>query len=368
MTLKAAVVSLGSISSQWTIKAMKNYFRVVDDIEINDMDVILGTGKPVILYKGHPLEEYDCVYIKGSFRHATLARAMASALKDKTYMPIDPTAFTVVHDKLLTQLKLQQSGLPMPKTYLAANPEAAKKILEHEISYPVIMKFPQGTHGKGVMFAESYPAASSILDALTALNQPFLIQEYIETEGSDIRVFVIGDKVAASMKRTAKEGEKRANIHSGGKGEPAMIDAYTKKIALQAAKTIGAEICGVDVLESIKGPKIIEINISPGLQGITQYTGIDVADEIAKFLFKKAQEFSEKKKKNLTADIIKDLTIGTGIGKEIITNLDFRGGRILLPEMVTKETGFKEEEEFIIKVEKGKAVVERLSKGKDEVK
>ena len=195
-----------------------------------------------------------------------------------------------------------------------------------------------------------------------------MIQEYIETEGSDIRVFVIGDKVAASMKRTAKEGEKRANIHSGGKGEPAMIDAYTKKIALQAAKTIGAEICGVDVLESIKGPKIIEINISPGLQGITQYTGIDVADEIAKFLFKKAQEFSEKKKKNLTADIIKDLTIGTGIGKEIITNLDFRGGRILLPEMVTKETGFKEEEEFIIKVEKGKAVVERLSKGKDEVK
>jgi len=363
MTLKAAVISLESLSSKWTVKAMKNYFRVVDHLNIKDIDVTLGTGDPEILHKGNPLEEYDCIFIKGSFRYANLARSITSIIRDESYLPIESTAFTIVHDKLLTQLKLQQSGLPMPKTYLAATPAAAKKILE-SVDYPIIMKFPQGTQGKGVMFAESFPAASSMLDALTALKQPFLIQEYVETEGTDTRVIVVGDKVIACMRRIAKPGEKRSNFHAGGKCEAVQTDSHTKKIAIEAAKALGVDICGVDILEGPKGPMIIEVNVSPGLQGITSATKIDIADKIAKYLYKRTKEFSAQKKKTGAAEILKEIG-EAGTAKEIITNLDFRGERILLPEVITKESKFDDKEELILRVEKGKLVIEKSNIGKE---
>ena len=329
-------------------------------LSIRDIDVTLGAKKSEILYKGKPLDEYDCIFIKGSFRYAALSKAITTLIGSESYMPIDAEAFTLVHDKLLTQLKLEQSRIPMPKTYLAATPEAAKKILE-EIHYPIIMKFPQGTHGKGVMFAESFPAASSMLDALTALKQPFLIQEYIETEGSDIRAIVVGDKVVAAMKRIAKKGEKRSGIHTGGKGEATQLDNYTKKIAVQAAKSVGAEVCGVDILEGPKGPMVIELNISPGLQGITKATGINIADKIAKYLHKKTKEFVAEKKGTEAKEMIEEMTSAEP-GKEIIMGLDFRGERILLPAVVTKETKFGEDDEVSVKVEKDRSEERRVGK------
>ena len=361
MILKAGVINLGSMSSKMTIKAMKNYFREVDDINIKELDVTLSAGNPLILYKGEPLEDYDCLLVKGSFRYATLLHAVTSILKGKAYMPIEAEAFTIVHDKLLTQLKLQQKEIPMPKTYLAATPEAAKKILE-QVHYPIIMKFPQGTQGKGVMFAESFAAASSMLDALTALRQPFLLQEYIETEGSDLRAIVIGDRVVAAMRRTAKEGDIRSNTHQGGSTEAVKLDSYTQKIAVQAAKAVGADICGVDILESSKGPLILEVNISPGLQGITGATGINVADKIAKYLHSRTEEFVNAKKGVAAQEIMDDIT-PLGPQKEIITGLDFRGERILLPSVVTKEAKFNDKDDVIIKVEKGKLSIETFKIG-----
>ena len=211
------------------------------------------------------------------------------------------------------------------------------------------------------MFAESFAAASSMLDAIETLKQPFLIQEYIETEGSDIRAIVIGDAVVASMKRTAAGGEKRANIHAGGKGEPLVLDFRTKKIAVNTAKSIGAEICAVDILETAKGPSVIEANISPGLQGITSVTKIDVADKIAKYLFDKTKEFSEKGKTTETSKMFADLGVAAGKEEEqqIITALDFRSERILLPKIITKLCKFDEKDEIVIKAEKGKVSLEK---------
>lgn len=363
MPLKAAIISLGSVSSKWTSKAMKNYFRVVDDINIKDIEVNLGAKNPHVLYQGKLLEEYDCIFIKGSFRYAALSRSITSIINKKAYMPIAAEAFTIVHDKLLTQLSLEQSEIPMPKTYLAATTEAAKKVLEN-INYPIIMKFPQGTQGKGVMFAESFPTASSMLDALTALKQPFLIQEYVETGGADLRLIVVGDKVVAAMERKAKEGEKRSNIHAGGKGEAVHADAHTKKIAVEAAKAVGAEICGVDILDGPKGPMVIEINISPGLQGITESTGIDIADKIAKHIHAKTKDFSEKKKGTAAKEIMQELS-SVGQGKEVITSLDFRGERILLPAYVTKETRFSEKDELLFRIEKGKLNIQKFQVGNE---
>ncbi len=244
--MRAAIISLESKSSIMTADAMKKYFDSVDSINIKNVEVTLGSKGLSVLYNDKPLQKYDCIYAKGSFRYAPLLRSITTAFYDSVYMPLKPNAFTVGHDKLLTHLALQYYKIPMPNTYVISTSSAAKKILK-EIKYPVILKFPHGTQGKGVMFAESYAAASSMLDAIDTLKQPFLIQEYVETEGADIRAIVVGDRVVAAMKRKAEGEEKRANIHAGGKGEALVLDAHTKKIAVSTAKAIGAEVCAVDI-------------------------------------------------------------------------------------------------------------------------
>lgn len=358
MTLKAAVISLGSKSSKMLIKAMKSYFKVVDNLNLKDIEVTLTSKGIGILYKGEPLEQYDCIYAKGSFRFTPMLRAITLVASNDAYMPIQPETFSVCHDKILTYLRFQRHNIPMPQTYLSATSKSAKKILE-KINYPVIMKFPSGTQGKGVMFAESYAAASSMLDALTALRQPFLIQEYVETGGTDVRAIVAGDRVVAAMQRIAGTGEKRANLHAGGKGIPFKVDAHMQKVAVNAAQALGADVCGVDLLEGVKGPVVIEANVSPGLQGITAATKTDVAARIAKFLHQKTHEFVEKRKQLQSAELMREIT-PAGVGKEIITNLDFRGERILLPAVISKEAMFTEKDEVIIKVEKGKVAIQKI--------
>ncbi|MAG91666.1 30S ribosomal protein S6--L-glutamate ligase [Candidatus Woesearchaeota archaeon] len=357
--MKAAVMSLGSRSSLMVSDAMKNYFDSVDNIDLRDVEVNLGVGKLAVLYEGKPLPQYSCIYARGSFRYAPLLRSVTRTLFRSSYMPIKPETFTLGHDKLLTHLALQHFNIPMPTTYLASSTRAAKKVL-NEVKYPIVLKFPHGTQGKGVMFAESYAAASSMLDALIALKQPFLIQEYIETGGVDVRAFVVGDRVVASMKRKAVRGEMRANIHAGGTGEACVLDQRTKRIAIDTAASIGADVCAVDMLESPKGPLVIEANLSPGLKGITKATSINIPDKVAKYLFEKSEIFSARDRDEATLKIYEDLGLSGEIAQQIISNLDFRGNRILLPKFVTDISKFTEKEELVLKVEKGKLVIERI--------
>lgn len=358
--MKAAVVSLGSVSSKWTVEAMQNYFDEVDHINIKYLEINFSGKKAEILYKGKPLGNYECVFVKGSFRYANLLKSLTLLLMGNgTYLPIGDRAFTVAHDKLLTQLELQRNNIPMPTTYMASTVEAARSILQR-LNYPIIMKFPQGTQGKGVLFAESFASASSILDALSTLRQPFIIQEYLETDGTDVRAFVVGDKVVASFKRKATVKEKRANMHTGASGQAIELDDETKRMAIRAAKASEAEICGVDILLSHKGPVVIEINISPSLQGITKYSGINVADKIAKFLYentiqRKSQEHGQNAKKILTEEIEQ-------VDKEqsLITTLDFRGSRVLLPEVITKIGKLKDDEDYEFTAKKGEIKIKKF--------
>ncbi|HII71489.1 TPA: RimK family alpha-L-glutamate ligase, partial [Candidatus Woesearchaeota archaeon] len=247
--MKAALISLGSVSSNWTYEAMKKYFEDAEHINLKDLEVDLGGKKPKVLVNGKPLEKYDCIYLKGSFRYLQILNSIASVLQNETYLPFAPQAFLFGHDKLLTHLALQQHNIPMPETYISANPSGAQKLLE-KVSYPIVMKFPSGTQGKGVMFADSYSSAKSILDAMSALNQPVIIQKSLETGGTDMRALVVGDKVIAAMKRQAEEAEKRANIHAGGKGTKTELDFKTKELAVKTAQAVGANICAVDILKS----------------------------------------------------------------------------------------------------------------------
>jgi len=362
--MKAALISLRSKSSEMTLEAMRNYFDEVDDLDIRELEVNLGVKELELLYRGAPIKKYDCVYAKGSFRYAPLLASASSILEMKgVYLPIEARSFTVSHDKLLTHIELQKNNIPMPKTYISSTPEAAKGILER-LNYPVIMKFPQGTQGKGVMIADSFAGASSMLDALSALKQPFIMQEYVETGGVDTRAIVVGDRVVASMKRKAAGEEKRANIHAGGIGEACELDSHTKKIAVETAKAVGAEICGVDILESAKGPSVIEVNISPGLQGITGATKINVADKIAKYLYERTKAIKEGKKEEGAKKIMNELGVDKP-GQEIITTLDFRGKRILLPEMITNITKFTSNQDYSVEAREGRLRIKKFEIGKE---
>ena len=356
--MKAALISLGSISSRWTAEAMRERFETVDELELGKMEINLGAKKEArLLYDGKGMQSYDCVYAKGSYRYAALLRAITTFLEDSTYMPIDDNAYTLVHNKLLTHLVLQRSEIPMPITYMTTTASAAKKLLE-KVNYPIVMKFPEGTQGKGVMFAESYSSAVSLFDALQTLRQPFIIQEYIETGGTDIRAIVVGEKVVAAMQRKAVRGEKRANIHAGALGESLELDTFSKKLAIKAAKALSTEICGVDMLMGPKGPTVIELNISPGLQGIKKVTGIDVAKHIAKHLYKRTCEHKDKDIKDQKTRMMDDL--GLGEAKDILTNIDLRGNRILLPGFVTDLVRFSEDDEVVVRAEKGRILIEKV--------
>lgn len=347
--MKLGVISLGSKSSLMLIDAARNYFEEVDDIRLDLIEINFSGSKAEVLYDGKPLKGYDAIYAKGSFRYAPILSVLTTLLEDKCFMPLSRRSFNVAHDKLITQMELQKHNLPMPTTFLASNIEAAAVLLK-KINYPVILKFPKGTHGKGVLFAESYSVATTILDALNALNQSFIIQEYVDTGGEDVRALVVGNKVVAAMKRKSVKGETRANLHLDGVAENFILDDHAKQICLKAAEAIGADICGVDYLEGSRGPKILEVNISPGLQGITQYSGKNIADIIAKYLLKKTVEFKGNK---TGTDLLED-------EKQIISKLDFRAGRIILPHLVTKLSDISEYDDMVINVGKKKIELKKL--------
>ena len=348
--MKVAIISLGSISSKMLAEELKNYFEEVDMLDIGEIEVSLGEKKAQVLYKGKPLPKYDCIYAKGSYKYATLLRAVTTLVQKETYVPLKSPVFTIGHDKVLTHLKLQEFEVPQPTTYIASTAEAGKKIIK-KIHYPAVMKLPSGTHGKGVMLADSQESASGMIDALGLLKQPFLIQEFIETDGTDLRILVVGTEVIASMKRIAANGEGRANMHAGGNAEKILIDQKTKKVAITASHACGAEICAIDILQSAKGPLVLEINLSPGLQGITKATKINVAKKIAEYLYKKTKEFREGPNKEVMKLIESE--------HEIVGSLDFKGNRILLPEIVSMASKILPTDEVTIKAKKGKIEIKK---------
>lgn len=181
-------------------------------------------------------------------------------------------------DKLRTLQMLAQKGIPMPITSFAHSPQETSELIKMVGGAPVVIKLLEGTQGVGVVLAETTNAAEGIINAFKSLKANILVQEFVkEAEGKDIRCFVIDDKVVAAMQRIAPEGEFRANIHLGGAATEVKITAEERKIAIQAAKIMGLKVAGVDIIRSASGPKVLEINSSPGLEGIESTTGEDIA-------------------------------------------------------------------------------------------
>src|SRR3989344_1963514 len=356
--MRLAIIRLNSGSSKMVADKAKQFFDKVDMLDIRNMQVTVNGKGVSLIHEGKELEEYDCVYVKGSFKYALLARGITKALQGKCYLPLMPESFTIGHDKFLTLLSLQSHKIDMPTTYLAGTTKAAKKIVEN-IHYPAILKIPSGTHGKGVMFADSSESAKSILDTLEVFKQPYIIQEFIESGATDLRALVVGDRVLGSMKRRAVKGELRANIHMGATGENYIMDYDTKRLAVKSGKAIGADICAVDILQSGNRSVVIEVNVSPGIQGLTAATKKDIALGIAEFLYEKTKEFKKNSGNAAYHGVLKELSINTE--KEVITNLDIRAGVIRLPPVIAKAAELTEDDDVVIKVKKGKIIVEKHS-------
>ncbi|MEM1174798.1 MAG: RimK family alpha-L-glutamate ligase, partial [Pseudomonadota bacterium] len=193
--------------------------------------------------------------------------------------------------KLRASQLLSRKGLGLPVTGFANSPDDTDDLLNLVGGAPVVIKLLEGTQGVGVVLAETRKAASSVIEAFRGLKANFMVQEFIkEADGADIRCFVIGDKVVAAMKRQGKEGEFRSNLHRGGTASLVKISPEERRTAVRSAKVMGLNVAGVDLLRSNRGPVVMEVNSSPGLQGIENATGKDVASMIIQFIEKNARQ------------------------------------------------------------------------------
>ena len=199
----------------------------------------------------------------------------------------DSIAITRSRDKLRAHQIFSRRGIGMPVTCFAHSPIDPSSLIRDVGGAPVVIKLLEGAQGKGVVLAETEQAAKSVIEAFRGLNAFFLVQEFIkEAKGADIRCFVIGDKVVAAMKREAQTGDFRSNLHCGGSAKSVKISPEERKTAVRAAKAMGLHVAGVDIVRSIRGPLVLEVNSSPGLKGIEQATGKDIAGMIIEFLEK----------------------------------------------------------------------------------
>ena len=192
-------------------------------------------------------------------------------------------------DKLRSLQILSKNGVDMPKTVFASNKSSAKDVIALSGGAPLILKILEGTQGVGVVLVDSEKAAKSVLDAFYGMDVNLLVQEYIEEAGgADIRVFIVGGKIIGAMKRQGAEGDFRSNLHQGGVATAHKLTKKEKDTALSAAKALGLGICGVDMIPSSRGPLVMEVNSSPGLEGIEKSTKIDIATKIMDYIAKNA--------------------------------------------------------------------------------
>lgn len=253
--------------------------------------VNITSHNPTINYRGKTLEPFDAVIPRIGATHTFYGTAIVRQFEMmSTYCLNESVAISRSRDKLRSLQLLARKGIGLPVTGFAHSVRHTDDLIEMVGGAPLIIKLLEGTQGIGVVLAETEQAASSVIQAFRGMNVNILVQEFIkEAKGADIRCFVIGDKVVASMMRQAKEGEFRSNLHRGGQSKLVRITPEERSTAVRAAKTMGLNVAGVDLLRSNHGPVIMEVNSSPGLEGISMATNKDIADFVIDFIEKNAK-------------------------------------------------------------------------------
>jgi ribosomal protein S6--L-glutamate ligase len=265
--------------------------HTIDIIDTLHCYMDITSNKPSVRYRGTELPYYDAIIPRIgasiSFYGTSVVRQFEMA---GTFSINESVAISRSRDKLRSLQLLSRKNLGLPRTGFANYADDIPDLLKNVGGAPVVIKLLEGTQGIGVVLAETQKAAESIIEAFMGLKANILVQEYVkEAGGADIRCLVIGGKVVAAMKRQGAEGEFRSNLHRGGSATLVKLSPIERKTAVDAAKTMGLNMCGVDLLRANSGPQIMEVNSSPGLEGIEKATGKDVAGLAIEYLEKFAK-------------------------------------------------------------------------------
>jgi ribosomal protein S6--L-glutamate ligase len=246
--------------------------------------------KPKVMYQGHPLEGFDAIIPRIAASYTFYGAAVVRQFEMMGVFPANESqAISRSRDKLRCLQLLSRRGIGLPVTSFAHSTKDVEGVIAIVGGAPLVVKLLEGTQGIGVVLAETPKAAESVIEAFRGLDANILVQEFIaEAGGADMRCFVVGDKVVAAMKRQAGPGEFRSNIHRGGVGSKIRLTPEERSTAVRSAKTMGLKVAGVDLLRSNHGPLVMEVNSSPGLEGIEKTTGVDVAGHIIEYIEKNA--------------------------------------------------------------------------------
>jgi ribosomal protein S6--L-glutamate ligase len=276
----------GSYSSKRLIEAAQERGHVVEVINTTRCYMKIGGITPEIHLDGKVLPRFDAVIPRigasvTSYGMAVLRQFEATG----AFCLNSAEAIGASRDKLLAHQILARAKIQMPVTTFASSPKDTKSLIELAGKAPVVVKLLSSTQGKGVVLAETAKAAESLVDAFRGLDASFLVQQFVkEASGSDLRCFVVGGKVVGAMKRVGADGDFRSNLHQGGTAKSVQISKEERETAKRAAKELGLSVAGVDMLQSSDGPKVLEVNSSPGLEGIERTSGKDLASIIVKHL------------------------------------------------------------------------------------
>lgn len=258
----------------------------IDVVNTLKVHMNITSNRPVLRFGGKELPHYDAVIprIGASVTHYGLAVLRQFEMQG-VYPLNESVAIGRSRDKLRALQLLARAGIGLPITAFANDPRRAEEVIAEVGGTPVVIKLLEGTQGMGVILAETEASAKSIIEAFSAANVDIMVQEFVrEANATDVRAFVVGGRVVAAMKRMGKSGDFRSNLHRGGRAEPVELSEDEEATALKAAGALGLNVCGVDMLRSNRGPMVLEVNSSPGLEGIELATGIDIASAIMDFL------------------------------------------------------------------------------------
>lgn len=249
-------------------------------------DIKLERHKPSVYYKGQRLLKPDAIIPRIGASITFYGTAIVRQFETMNcFTTVSSQALVRSRDKLQSLQKLSSAGVGMPKTVFTNFGKHTDQIIEMVDGPPVVIKVLEGTQGIGVNLAEDYESAETILDAYNTMQSRVIVQEFIEEAGgADLRVFVVGDKVVGAMKRQAQDGEFRSNLHRGGSATSIKLSREEELTAIAAAKSLGLGVCGVDLLQSKRGPLVLEVNSSPGLEGIEGATKNNIAGAIIKYI------------------------------------------------------------------------------------
>jgi ribosomal protein S6--L-glutamate ligase len=273
-------------SHERLVAAAQKRGHTVDVINALHVHMNITSNRPMLKYNGKTLPLYDAVIprIGASITHFGLAVLRQFEMQG-VYPLNESVAIGRSRDKLRALQLLAREGIGLPVTAFAHDPRKARDVIEEVGGAPVVIKLLEGTQGMGVILAETEASAASIIEAFSAANVNIMVQEFIrEAGGRDIRALVVGEQVVAAMERSGRRGEFRSNLHRGGKATGVEISEDERRTALRAARVIGLNVCGVDMLRASRGPVVMEVNSSPGLEGIEKATGVDVAGAVIRFL------------------------------------------------------------------------------------